>query len=159
MGRALRTSPFELVRPEMCIRAKVRLFHGKSQTDSGNCRLFFRCVPFADPVSAKQARTKQQTKPINIISLIIEVISGAVGGNVAGAAMKENSLGTLGNSIAGIVGGGLGGTLLQAVMGTAAAGSGSLDLTTILSNVAGGGVGGAILMAIVGIIKNKMAAK
>jgi uncharacterized membrane protein YeaQ/YmgE (transglycosylase-associated protein family) len=96
---------------------------------------------------------------MNIVSLIIEIISGAVGGNVAGAAMKENSLGTIGNSIAGIVGGGLGGTLLQTVMGTAAAGGGSLDLTTILSNVAGGGVGGAILMAVVGIIKNKMAAK
>ena len=96
---------------------------------------------------------------MNIISLIIEAISGAVGGNVAGAAMKENSLGTVGNSIAGIVGGGLGGTLLHTVMGTAAAGGGSLDLTTILSNVAGGGVGGAILMAVVGIIKNKMAAK
>jgi len=102
---------------------------------------------------------KTETKPMNIISLIIEVISGAVGGNVAGAAMKENSLGTVGNSIAGIVGGGLGGTVLQTVMGTAAAGGGSLDLTTILSNVAGGGVGGAILMAVVGIIKNKMAAK
>lgn len=95
---------------------------------------------------------------MNIISLIIQVISGAVGGNVAGAAMKENSLGTLGNSIAGVVGGGLGGTILQMVMGTAAAGGG-LDLQSILANVAGGGVGGAILMAIVGIIKNKMAAK
>ena len=42
---------------------------------------------------------------MNIVSLIIEAISGAVGGNVAGAAMKENSLGTMGNSIAGIVGG------------------------------------------------------
>jgi uncharacterized membrane protein YeaQ/YmgE (transglycosylase-associated protein family) len=40
-----------------------------------------------------------------IISLIIEAISGAVGGNVAGAAMKENSLGTVGNSIARILGG------------------------------------------------------
>jgi hypothetical protein len=49
-------------------------------------------------------------------------ISGAVGGNVAGAAMKENSLGTAGNSIAGILGGGLGGTILHSVMGTAAAG-------------------------------------
>jgi uncharacterized membrane protein YeaQ/YmgE (transglycosylase-associated protein family) len=96
---------------------------------------------------------------MNIVSLIIEAISGAVGGNVAGAAMKDNSLGTMGNSIAGIVGGGLGGTILQMVMGTAAAGGGSLDLTTILSNVAGGGVGGAILMAVIGIIKNKMAAK
>jgi hypothetical protein len=94
---------------------------------------------------------------LDITSLIIEAISGAVGGNVAGAAMKENSLGTVGNSIAGIVGGGLGGTLLQSIMGGAAAGGGSLDLTTILSNVAGGGVGGAILMAIIGIIKNKMA--
>jgi uncharacterized membrane protein YeaQ/YmgE (transglycosylase-associated protein family) len=101
---------------------------------------------------------KTETKPMNIISLIIQVISGAVGGNVAGAAMKENSLGTLGNSIAGIVGGGLGGTILQMVMGTAAAGGG-LDLQSILANVAGGGVGGAILMAIIGIIKNKMAAK
>jgi len=95
---------------------------------------------------------------MNIISLIIEAISGAIGGNLAGAAMKENSLGTMGNSIAGIVGGGLGGTILQMVMGTAAAGGG-LDLQSILANVAGGGVGGAILMAIVGIIKNKMAAK
>ena len=95
---------------------------------------------------------------MNIVSLIIQLISGAVGGNVAGAAMKESSLGTLGNSIAGIVGGGLGGTILQMVMGTAAAGGG-LDLQSILANVAGGGVGGAILMAIVGIIKNKIAAK
>lgn len=31
---------------------------------------------------------------MNIVSLIIEAISGEVGGNVAGAAMKENSLGT-----------------------------------------------------------------
>ena len=44
-------------------------------------------------------------------------------------------------------------------MGGAAAGGGSLDLSTTLSNVAGGGVGGTILMAVVGIIKNKMAAK
>ena len=46
---------------------------------------------------------------MDITSLIIEAVSGAVGGNVAGAAMKENSLGAMGNSIAGIVGGGLGG--------------------------------------------------
>ncbi len=96
---------------------------------------------------------------MNIISLIIEAVSGALGGNIAGAAMKENSLGTLGNSVAGIVGGGLGGVLLQSVLGSGAAGDGPLDLTTIGSNVAGGGVGGAILMAIIGIIKNAMAKK
>jgi hypothetical protein len=94
---------------------------------------------------------------MDITSLIIEAISGAVGGNVAGAAMKEKSLGPAGNSIAGIVGGGLGGTILQMVMGTAATGGGGLDLQSILANVAGGGVGGAILMVIVGLIKNAMA--
>jgi len=117
------------------------------------------------PLLLKELHTRKNKKdqptkyPMNIISLIIQVISGAVGGNVAGAAMKESSLGTLGNSIAGIVGGGVGGTLLQMVMGTAAAGGGGLDLQSILANVAGGGVGGAILMAIIGIIKNQMAKK
>src|SRR6266705_1542780 len=57
---------------------------------------------------------------MDITSLIIEAVSGAVGGNVAGAAMKENYLGTVGNSIAGILGGGLGGTVLHSVMGSAA---------------------------------------
>ena len=111
-----------------------------------------------------EARTKPnadkpRTKSMNLISLIIEAVSGALGGNIAGATMKENSLGTLGNSIAGIVGGGLVGVLLQSVSGAAAAGDGTLDLTTMLSNVAGGGVGGAILMAIIGLIKNVVAKK
>jgi len=39
---------------------------------------------------------------MDIISLIIEVVSGAVGGNVAGAALKEKSLGAIGNSTAAI---------------------------------------------------------
>ena len=58
---------------------------------------------------------------MDITSLIIEAVSGAVGGNVAGAALKEKSLGLIGNSLAGVVGGGLGGTILQTVMGAAAA--------------------------------------
>ena len=70
--------------------------------------------------------------------------------------MKEKSLGAMGNSLAGIVGGGIGGTILQAVMGSAAAGGGGLDMQSILANVGGGGVGGAILMAVIGIIKSRM---
>ena len=52
---------------------------------------------------------------MDIVSLIISLISGAVGGNIAGAAMKEKSLGVLGNSIAGIVGGGIGCWILSAM--------------------------------------------
>ena len=37
-------------------------------------------------------------------SLIINLISGAIGGNVAGAILKDLSLGTTGNSIVGILG-------------------------------------------------------
>src|SRR5262249_20954140 len=96
-----------------------------------------------------------------IIGWIISLISGIIGGNLAGSAMKEQSLGALGNSLAGLVGGGLGGQLLSAlgVLGGAGAPAGSLDLGSILGNIAGSGVGGAILMAIIGWIKKALAAQ
>lgn len=94
---------------------------------------------------------------MDLTSLIIQAVSGAVGGNVAGAAMKDKSLGVAGNSIAGVLGGGIGGTILQMVMGAAASGGGGMDMQSILSNVGGGGVGGAILMIVIGIIKQQMA--
>jgi uncharacterized membrane protein YeaQ/YmgE (transglycosylase-associated protein family) len=45
----------------------------------------------------------------SIVNLIIQLVAGAAGGNLAGSLLKRYNLGTLGNSIAGIVGGGLGG--------------------------------------------------
>lgn len=47
-----------------------------------------------------------------MLNLIVQLISGAVGGNIAGSFMKNLSLGTVGNSLAGILGGGIGGQLL-----------------------------------------------
>ncbi len=44
---------------------------------------------------------------MDITALIIQLIAGAIGGNAAGAALKNLSLGTAGNSIVGILGGGL----------------------------------------------------
>jgi uncharacterized membrane protein YeaQ/YmgE (transglycosylase-associated protein family) len=94
------------------------------------------------------------------LPLIIQLISGAVGGNLAGKLMKNSSLGTLWNSIVGILGGGLGGTVLGMLGLTgaeAAEASSSMDLSSILGSVAGGGVGGGILMAIIGMVKKAMA--
>jgi uncharacterized membrane protein YeaQ/YmgE (transglycosylase-associated protein family) len=54
---------------------------------------------------------------MNIVSLIIQLVSGAAGGNIAGSLLKKFDLGPVGNSIAGIVGGGLGGGLLMAIIG------------------------------------------
>jgi uncharacterized membrane protein YeaQ/YmgE (transglycosylase-associated protein family) len=45
------------------------------------------------------------------INLIIQLLSGAAGGNIIGNILKQYNLGPLGNSIAGIIGGGLGGQL------------------------------------------------
>jgi uncharacterized membrane protein YeaQ/YmgE (transglycosylase-associated protein family) len=41
---------------------------------------------------------------MDMVGVIISLISGAAGGNIAGAALKDQSLGTVGNSIAGILG-------------------------------------------------------
>lgn len=93
---------------------------------------------------------------MDIASLIIQLVSGAVGGNVAGALLKKLSLGTTGNSIVGILGGGLGGQLLHMLGVGGGAAAGGLDIGSIVSSIAGGGVGGAVLMAIIGIIRGLM---
>ena len=93
-------------------------------------------------------------------TLLVQLVSGALGGNVAGSLLKNLSLGTVGNSLAGLVGGGLGGQLLGGLLSGGApaiAASGGLDLTAILSQVVGGGVGGGAAMAAVGLIRSMMA--
>ncbi|MBN2719705.1 MAG: hypothetical protein JXR72_01245 [Proteobacteria bacterium] len=87
-------------------------------------------------------------------ALIIQLLSGAVGGNLAGSFMKNWSLGTLGNSIVGILGGGIGGQLLG-MLGIAT-GGGGMDIGSIIGSIAGGGVGGGVLLAIIGMIKKAM---
>jgi len=95
---------------------------------------------------------------MDIVGLIIQLICGAVGGNVAGALLKNFSLGTAGNSIAGIIGGGLGGQVLGALLGGGGANA-SAAVGSMLGNIAGGGVGGAVLMIIIGIIRAMMSNK
>lgn len=90
----------------------------------------------------------------SLISLLISLFSGAAGGNVAGALLKNLSLGTLWNSVAGLLGGGIGAKILGLLVPALLVKSGgSLDLGAILGQVAGGGVGGGVLMAIVGMIR------
>jgi len=91
------------------------------------------------------------------LPLIIQLVSGALGGNVAGKLLKNLSLGTVGNSIVGILGGGLGGQLLGMLGMGVGADAGAMDLSSILGSVASGGVGGGVLMAIIGVIKKAMA--
>ncbi|WP_298779549.1 hypothetical protein [uncultured Polaribacter sp.] len=88
------------------------------------------------------------------MEIIISLLSGVLGGNLAGGLLKKYSMGTLWNSVVGILGGGVGSYLLG-LLG-ANFGSGSMDLAGILGMVAEGGVGGGALMAIIGVIKGMM---
>jgi hypothetical protein len=97
-----------------------------------------------------------------IIGIVIQLVAGALGGNAAGAGVKQYSLGTAGNSIAGAIGGLILGQVLAAIgigepgMATAegAPAAGGMDVGALVAQVVGGGAGGAILTLIVGAIKN-----
>ena len=89
------------------------------------------------------------------MELLISLLGGAVGGNLAGGLLKKMSLGTLWNSVIGILGGGLGAQLLNA-LGVAASTGGAMDVANIVSNILSSGVGGGVLLAIVGFIRKGM---
>jgi hypothetical protein len=90
-----------------------------------------------------------------MVALLVQLVSGAVGGNLAGAAKKDWSLGTIWNSVVGILGGGLGAQLLS-LIGINIGNAGDLDIGSIVGSIAGGGVGGGALLGIVALIKNAM---
>ena len=92
-----------------------------------------------------------------ITNLIVQLIAGAVGGNAAGAALKDYDLGKLGNTIAGALGGVGGGQILTALLPMLAGTTGNVDIGAILGQAVGGGVAGAIVTFVVGLIKNAMA--
>jgi len=95
---------------------------------------------------------------MDISSLIIQLISGALGGNAAGSYAKDTGMSALGNTIAGAIGGGVGGQILQALLGfggTAAASG--LDIGTIVSAFATGGVSGGLTALVLGYLKTKFA--
>ena len=89
------------------------------------------------------------------ISLLVQIISGAIGGNLAG--MTKQSLGTGLNTLIGGVGGLVLGQIVSALTGTP--GSEALDVAAVGSNIVSGGVGGLVLTWVIGFIKSKMAAK
>ncbi|MDG2967308.1 hypothetical protein PUN49_09715 [Pseudomonas extremaustralis] len=90
-----------------------------------------------------------------LINLLVQIISGAVGGNIVG--MTKQSLGTGFNTFLGGIGGLVLGQIVAALTGTS--GGEALDVAAVGGNIVGGGVGGLVLTWVVGFIKSKMAAK
>ncbi len=93
---------------------------------------------------------------MDIVGLLVNLVSGGVGGNIAGAAWKDKSLGALGNTIAGLIGGAGGAYIMQAVGLLNSIGMANMSVSSILGSIGSSAVGGAVLTAIVGMIKSSM---
>lgn len=93
---------------------------------------------------------------MDIMGLITNLVSGAVGGNVAGAGLKDKSLGVLGNTVAGLIGGVAGDYIIQAVGLLEKMGMADMTMGSIMSQAGTGAVSGAILTAIIALIKSSM---
>src|ERR1700756_1620656 len=119
---------------------------GASSDDTASSGIWF------DPASICQE--------IDMEQILINLVAGAIGGVGAGKSSSTFDLGTAGNIVSGLVGGGLLGQvatlLLPSVL--AAAQSGNLSVGGIISQAVAGGAGGAILTAIIGAIKYRAAA-
>jgi uncharacterized membrane protein YeaQ/YmgE (transglycosylase-associated protein family) len=87
------------------------------------------------------------------LNLIIQLASGATGGNVAGALAEKYGMGPLGNTLAGLVGGGIGGELIKAALSTTTQAAGGLDLGTLLGDLGAGSAGGACVTILTGLAR------
>lgn len=96
---------------------------------------------------------------MDLVSALISLISGVIGGNILGAAWKEKSLGAIGNSIAGAIGGVAGAYITQAVGILNTLGLGNMTIGSMLGDAGSSAVGGIILTGIVGMIKSAMTKK
>ncbi len=82
-----------------------------------------------------------------IMDLFVQLIFGAVGGSLGGLMFRNLSLTTVGNCLAGIVGGCVAGQLLRNATSIG---------NNVVGDVAGGFLGGIVVLAIVGFIKNAL---
>lgn len=90
----------------------------------------------------------------SLVPMLIQLASGAVGGNAAARVMPKFDLGTLFNSVAGAVGGGIGAQIIGALVPGLL--SGGMSVGGIVSSIASGGVGGGALLAIIGVVRGIM---
>jgi hypothetical protein len=96
----------------------------------------------------------------NMEQILINLVTGALGGVGAGKSSPTFDLGMIGNIISGLVGGGVLGQIVTLLLPsiTAAAQAGNLSIGGVISQAIAGGAGGAILTALIGAIKNKVPA-
>ncbi len=94
-----------------------------------------------------------------LLPIVIQLIGGVLGGNAVGALLKDINLGALGNSVVGMIGGGVLGQIISTLvpnLATTMTAAGGVDLAATAAQVVGGGVGGAALVGIIGAVRQGM---
>jgi hypothetical protein len=98
-----------------------------------------------------------------LLPIIVQIITGIIGGQAVGAAIKQAAMGQLPKILSGAIGGLGGAAILGSLMhggsidpAAVANAAGSLGGSLNLQNIVGGVGGGAILTGIVGAIMSAM---
>ena len=93
-----------------------------------------------------------------VSNLLIQLVTGILGGHIAAAAAHEHSFGALGHTLVGAIGGGLSGVFLQTLAATVVTASGSLNEPRpvelyVLQGLTGAAAGG-ILTLVAGFLRH-----
>ena len=85
---------------------------------------------------------------MDLTSIVVWILLGAVAGWIAGQLMKGRGFGTIGNIVVGIIGSFIGGWL-AGKLGISGAQTGGFSLASIITAVAGA----AVLLFVIGLLK------
>ena len=90
-----------------------------------------------------------------LIPIIIQVVSGMIGGGAVGGMVKNAAMSMLPKLLAGGIGGIGGASILGGLMGGGDASS-MMDMGNLINNVGGGVVGGGVLTGLAGMVMGAM---
>ncbi|MFO1503518.1 MAG: hypothetical protein U1F39_06850 [Steroidobacteraceae bacterium] len=86
---------------------------------------------------------------MSLVYLMIQLVSGIVGGNAGGAMLRPGITRTVSNSLLGA----MGGVCCAQLLGRGPLSSEVLDLVSMSMHVAGGVLGGSVLVIITGLLR------
>jgi len=93
--------------------------------------------------------------------LLVNLISGALGANIAAGLFRRTGIGFFSNSLIGVLGGGVGGEALAALgfqgLAVSTASRDGLDTVALLGQAGSAGVCGAIALLLAGLLRNLVA--
>jgi uncharacterized membrane protein YeaQ/YmgE (transglycosylase-associated protein family) len=92
---------------------------------------------------------------IDLTTLVVQLLSGAIAANIVGAVLRGLSLGTLGDTVAGLIGGAVGGALITTLYSLPEASfAAGMDPMALAHQAAAGAGSGAVVTVVLGILRS-----